>query len=389
MLENNQKQSEEVQEKEYSFYWNYEEQTRFDEDQRQKNRRKSIVTYAIVISLVFILCIGALFAAMMLDDRGPEIQYTGTSPAERVAMELSAQTVLITAQMDANVSYGTGFFIRKNGYIATNYHVVDGAQNITVTLYSGVSQKATLVGYSSTDDLAVLKISGNNYPVVSIGDSDDVMTGSTVIAVGHPLGAQYPWSVTQGIISFPQRTFTVTNEVAICDVLMMQFDAPVNIGNSGGALCNARGEVIGVISRKQTGYEGLGFAIPINGAIEILDAIVETGSADHIVSKVSRSRPLLGVSVSAIEKGDIYSLGGVEYTASHTGVIVVSLSNSGAAINKMKVGDIIISLDGKPVTDLDTMTEILYGCKPGKTVSYSISRNGEIIEDTITFPKGN
>ena len=339
--------------------------------------------------LVFTLCIAALFVAMSWDDGAEAQTPQGASVAERVALELSPQTVLITSQVDGSVSYGTGFFIRKNGYIATNYHVVEDAENIQVTLYSGASQKATLIGYSSTDDLAVLKISGNNYPVVTIGNSNEVVTGATVIAVGHPLGNQYPWTVTQGIISYPERTFTTTSNIGICDVCMIQFDAPVNIGNSGGALCNAKGEVIGIVSRKQTGYEGLGFAIPINGAMEILNAIVETGSADHIVSTVSRFRPLLGVTVSPIAKGEIYYFNGVEYTATHDGAIVVSLSSTGAAIDKMKVGDIIISLAGMPVSDLDTMTEILYTLKPGQTVSYAVSRDGTVIEGTLTFPAGN
>ena len=294
--------------------------------------------------------------------------------------------MLISVEIDGNVSYGTGFFIHENGYIATNFHVIEGASQIQVTLYSGISKKATVVGSSPSDDLAVIKISGTGYPTARIGNSDAVVAGATAIVVGHPLGAQYPWTVTQGIISFTHRQALFSTDYEIIEMTLMQFDAPVNGGNSGAPVCNDRGEVIGIATRKHASLEGVGMALPINGAIEILNAIMTTGSADGVVSQISKTRPLLGITGATVKVGDPYYDGDIQHTAGHDGVLILGISDTGAAINLVELGDIIISLNGLPIASMEDLTAALYGCKSGQTITIERWRNGAVIEQTVTFP---
>jgi S1-C subfamily serine protease len=228
---------------------------------------------------------------------------------------------LISASTGLEGSYGTGFFFQTNGYIATNYHVVKNATNISVHLYDGTVKDAELVGYVETDDIAVLKIEGKNYPAVAFGDSDALTVGEVAIAIGNPGGDDGEWSTTQGIISKCHRVVTVEERKYVADLNIIQMDTPVNPGNSGGPLCNANGEVIGIITRKMTDFEGIGYAIPINEARDTIDAIME-GREDSFTSTVSKVRPKLGILVTDVRKGTQFQVGGRYYTAMQDGVAV-------------------------------------------------------------------
>jgi serine protease Do len=201
--------------------------------------------------------------------------YGGMSVGE-VAERISPSTVLIyTTRRDGNYASGTGFFIRSDGYIATNYHVVEQGKEFEVTLYSAKRVSAELVGTSKENDLAILKIKGNRYPVVTFGNSDEVKVGDVAIVVGNPNGAHGAWTTTEGIISAVDRQSTINNKT----YKMFQTDAAVNPGNSGGPLCNDQGEVIGVITQimlDQDGVrsEGFGMAIPGNKAKAVLADIL-------------------------------------------------------------------------------------------------------------------
>lgn len=285
------------------YRWDYGAQTAYDTAEKRKQKRKGVLIYAIIMTLFFALCLGGLAVTVIWygDDRSATATGTVLSTAE-VAELVNPSTVLIYASTTSSYGYGTGFFIRENGYIATNAHVVEGSTYISVTLYSGEVLDAELVGSSTADDLAVLKIKGNGYPVVRIGNSDTLRVGETAIAIGNPSGADAPWTTTQGIISALNREVTVEGSYSIEELTMIQTDAPVNPGNSGGPLCNDRGEVIGVVTRKLTSYESIGLAIPINGAMEILNAIVETGSADGVQSSISKKRPTIGITGGTIKR---------------------------------------------------------------------------------------
>ena len=168
---------------------------------------------------------------------------------------------------------------------------------------------------------------------------------------------------------------------------MIQTDTALNQGNSGGPLCNAKGEVIGVVTRKMGNFEGISYAIPINGAMEILNQIVKTGSAEGVVSKVTKVRPLIGITGGTIAKGDTYIFGGQTVTADRDGVLVSSVSEGGAAYGLLKVQDIILALDGERVENMEEMTQLLYGYKVGDRVEFTVWRDGAEVKVTITMGK--
>lgn len=338
------------------------------------------------MTVFFALCLALLAATVIWYGNGNMISGNSQGAAlttTQVAELVNPSTVLIYASKSSTYGYGTGFFIRENGYIATNAHVVEGCSYISVTLYSGEVLEAELIGSSTADDLAVLKVKGSEYPVVRIGDSDALRVGETAIAIGNPSGADAPWTTTQGIISALNREVTVEGSASIEELTMIQTDAPVNPGNSGGPLCNDRGEVIGVVTRKLTAYESIGLAIPINGAMEILNAIVETGSADGVHSSISKERPTIGITGGTIAKGDKYSLGGVMYSAEKDGVIVSSVDPYGAAANVLKVADIIIAFNGEAIKDMDTLIGMLYEHKIGDAVSITVWRDGNEVTVSV------
>jgi serine protease Do len=206
----------------------------------------------------------------------------GKAPAENdvlstteIAEGAYPSIVLICAKTTDTYRHGTGFFIRADGYIATNYHILKDAVSIEVSLYSGKKVGARLVGYDESEDLAVLKISGISYPVLPIGNSDLVRVGERAIAIGHPSGPDADWTTTQGIVSAVNRKIAVQDGDSTKTATFIQTDAPVNQGNSGGVLLNDRGKVIGIVNRKLTETEGIGFAIPINHAIPVLDQLMQ------------------------------------------------------------------------------------------------------------------
>ena len=262
----------------YEYRWNYTEQKSFDEGEPKRKRKKGTWTYAIVMATAFLLCIAMLVGVLVwygVTGRGKKI--SGPLSTSEIAEIISPSTVLIyTKHRDGSYSAGTGFFIESNGYIATNYHVVENGSEYEVTLYSAKTVTAKLVGTNKANDLAVLKINGNRYPTVTVGNSDAVKVGDTAIVVGHPSGAWGAWTTTQGIISSVDRQTTIENKIH----KVLQTDAAVNPGNSGGPLCNDRGEVIGVVTQilldqDGTRNEGFGMAIPINKAMPILEEIIE------------------------------------------------------------------------------------------------------------------
>lgn len=376
------------EEKEVShlYQWDYSVQNQHDSDLLKKKRKSSVLTFILGMSVTLLICLGLVFGAVLIDRaKTPTTEEIVTPTTEQVAAVVSPQIVLITAESGDDIYYGTGFFIRENGYIATNYHVLQGADSIQVRLYSGVVKKATLVGYSFADDLAVIKISGSGYPTVTVGNSDTVRAGAKAIIVGHPSGTMYPWTVSQGIVSFPSRTIAFSDDCEIIEMNLMQFDVSVSNGNSGGPLFNERGQVIGVVNRKDFSQDGVGMAIPINGAMRILNALIETGTADGIVSTVSKSRPLLGIVGTTVQAGDPYYDDEVMYTAGHDGVLILSVGDTGAAIEVAKPGDILISFNGRPLSTMEELTAMLYDCKPGDTVLIELWRDGESIQRSVTF----
>ena len=375
MNENENKQADQL----YAYRWNYSDQTAYDQEQRKKARKRGAGVYAIVMIVAFALCLAALAGAFLIPSK--DMPNEAMTVAE-VSEAVNPATVLIYAATATNSGFGTGFFVRENGYIVTNYHIVQNAETVKVTLYSGVELEAETVWYHATDDLAIIKVDGRGYPTLKIGNSDSVQVGDIAIAIGNPAGNLCPWTTTQGIISAVNRTVTVEGARSIVDLVMLQTDAQVNPGNSGGPLCNARGEVIGIVARKMTDYEGLGLAIPINGAMEYINAYLNTGSTAGIVSSLSKERPTIGIQAASVKKGDFIT---EEFQAPQDCVLVVDVTVGGSADGILESGDLIISANGKNIGHMDDLKGILYTCKMGDTLQLQVNRFGRILNLTIRF----
>lgn len=293
----------------------------------------------------------------------------------RVAQMVGPAVVGITNSTEdalngVNKSMGSGIIFDPNGYIVTNYHVIEGADQISVKLSnSRNSLKAKFIGSDATSDLAVIKIEAKNLPTAKFGDSSKVRVGDVAIAIGNPIGEEFAGSVTAGIISALNRKIQYGGSV----YKVLQTDAAINPGNSGGALCNAMGEVIGINSLKlggsiQQNIEGIGFAIAINEASGIVEQIMKYGRV---------ARPRIG----------IYGRDAISEKKDYTKGVYVQevVKDSGAAVAGIRPTDIIIELDGKKITSFQDLLAITEKHKIGDVVKCKIWRNGNTIDVTITL----
>jgi len=258
---------------------------------------------------------------------------------------------------------GSGVIVTTDGYILTNHHVVDGAEKIRVTLNNNRTVDAKLIGSDAPSDLAVLKIDATNLPVLVLGNSDDVRVGDVVLAIGNPLNVGQ--TVTMGIISAKGRQTGLSNG-SFEDFL--QTDAPINKGNSGGALIDSTGNLIGINSQILSptgGSIGIGFAIPSNMARNVMDQLVKTG-------KVRRGQ--LGIVVQKISNDIAANLGLKE-----TKGVIVSQVQPGSAAERagIKVGDVILSLNGKAVDDPNVLRNEIAETAPGTNVTLTVIRGGQ------------
>ncbi len=258
---------------------------------------------------------------------------------------------------------GSGVVVRADGYLLTNHHVIDGAEDIKVDLSNHKTYSAKVVGSDPPSDLAVLKISASDLTVLELGDSDKVRVGDVCLALGNPLGVGE--SVTAGIISAKGRSTDTVGGGSFQDFL--QTDAPINQGNSGGALVNTRGELIGINSQilsSNGGNIGIGFAIPSNMAKTVMNQLVEKGSVQ---------RGMLGVTIQPVTSDLAASLGLKE---AH-GVIINSVHPGGPAEQAgLKTGDVILQMNGKDVSDSNELRNAVAANAPGTEVTLTIWRNG-------------
>ncbi len=409
---------------EVRYCWNYETQRAADERQYSSKRRSGVYTYAIVMTAFFAVSFAILIASLLTggltgrntagdgssSDRIIYIREddgeSGILTVQEIAEQSKPGIVAVTAKKALGQGVGTGFILRADGYIATNYHVVQNAQSVQVTLYDGTVYDAQVINYSEPDDLAVLKINAKKLPVLKIGNSDQVLVGDSVVIVGHPAGLEYGWSTTNGIISAINREVKIKNSDGTLNkkMTLLQTNANVNSGNSGGPMFNELGEVIGIISMKLAdGYEGMGFAIPINGAMEIMDAIVEKGSADNVDSSISKGRPLLGVSGVDVMQGytlflheegtySVYTTGsepenveGERFVIERSGFFIGNTQEGSDAQGKLQKGDIIFAIDGTDTPNRTAMMAILNEKDVGDQAVIDYLRGGEIYSVKITL----
>ncbi|MFC1467400.1 DegQ family serine endoprotease [Verrucomicrobiota bacterium] len=265
----------------------------------------------------------------------------------------------------SQMGQGSGFIISADGYILTNSHVVNKADEITVTLQDGREFKAKLIGADPKTEVALVKIEADNLPAVELGDSDKIQVGEWAIAVGNPFGLSE--SVTAGIISAKGRS-----RVGIADYEnFIQTDAAINPGNSGGPLLNIHGQVIGIntaIYSRSGGYMGIGFAVPINMAKEIKDALIKEG-------RVRRS--LLGVYLQQLTP-DLAAEFGLK--KAHGALVTQVADDSAASEAGLRPGDIILKLDARPVKDVGRFRNRIATTPPGSELTLTVFRNGKELE---------
>lgn len=272
---------------------------------------------------------------------------------------------------------GTGFIVDENGYILTNSHVVDNGEtsDITVDLYDGSTYTGTVLWSDSSLDLAIVKIDAKNLQAVDLGDSDDVKIGDYAIAIGNPLGQDFERSVTQGIISGLDRTITTTDGESTNTMQgLIQTDASINSGNSGGPLINSSGEVIGINTAKASSAEGLGFAIPINTALPVIEEVKENGTYESVY---------LGISGMSVE--DAMAQYETDFKT-ETGVAVVQIyTDSPAAVAGMKEGDVITAIDGEAVENMSNLKKKLVHYRPGDKITVTVERNKQDMTLELTL----
>ncbi|MEQ2528010.1 PDZ domain-containing protein [Robertmurraya yapensis] len=252
---------------------------------------------------------------------------------------------------------GSGVIFKKSGneaYIVTNNHVIEGASEIEISFHTGEKTTAALIGADALTDLAVLKIDAKYADtVLEFGDSSTLRAGEQVLAIGNPLGLEFSRTVTQGIISAVDRDIAVSTSAGEWELNVLQTDAAINPGNSGGALMNAQGQVIGINSLKisESGVEGLGFAIPSNDVVPIVNEIIKTGKI---------SRPYLGVSLASLEEIPQQYLQNLPQNVKGGAVVTYVDPNSAAGQAGIKVQDVIVAINDQEVTTTNDLRKYLY-----------------------------
>jgi len=390
----------------------------------KKTKTKKIGVGHLILVTVFGSILGAclMFAAMMF--LAPSIQPTIDSILGRTTSEVSADNngiykkveitqsstpieaisekvspsivgIQVTVKSQSSgfffdlgqdgVGEGSGIIIREDGYILTNNHVIENALEsntnkitdgsiIEVILPSDIEKKYTakIVGRDSKTDIAVLKIEATNLPVAELGDSDKVKSGELAVAIGNPGGIDYMGSVTAGIISGINRTIEMENGR---ELKLIQTDAAINPGNSGGALVNSQGQVIGINTVKiaATGYEGLGFAIPINEANNIAESLIDF--------KYVKGRPYLGVSIDPNFTAEVAK----QYKVPEGLLVYEVLPLSSAYKAGIHAGDIITKFDGKAVAVFSDLENQKNTHKPGDSVSIEVYRDSQTLTLTAVL----
>lgn len=392
---------------------------------KPKKNRDGLKAFA-VIALAVVLALSAGFSGAIIADRfsnkegntiinnpkgdyGVILQATNSTPnpatTEKgtiayVADKASPAVVEITTETIETSSYfgqyitdgaGSGVIITENGYILTCAHVIDGATNVNVKMNDGLSYPAQVIGSDTVTDIAVLKIEGEKLPFVVVGDSDKLTVGEVAIAIGNPLG-ELGGTVTDGIISALDREVKIQEQ----SYNLLQTNAAINPGNSGGGLFNINGELIGIVNAKSSGegIEGLGFAIPINDALEVSEQLINFGYI--------KGRPRLGIYVKEItDSTDYWSLRQSKYAAlinyvTDTGVYFIEYDETQTA-GGLQFGDRLVAIDGISISSQAALAAMLNSeYKVGDTVKLTVARitnmrtlRSEIIDVELTLIENN
>lgn len=299
----------------------------------------------------------------------------------KVAQEVGPSVVGVTTSANGfkskdEYNAGSGIIVKSDGYIVTNYHVIQGSSTIIVKLPNGKNGnvfKAKIIGHDDLSDLAIIKIEARNLPTAVFGDSSRIKIGDNAIAIGNPFGEEFQGSVTLGIISTVNKEIDLSDESKgeVSKYKVIETDASINQGNSGGALCNANGEVIGINSLKlgaKYGDDGMGIAVSINEAKKVIDQIMKNGKV---------TRPFLGV------------IGGTALADKNNGIqgayVKTVVSGSGLEKAGIRPDDIIVELDGVKVTTIDDIQSIIQNKKIGDKIPCKVYREGKYVKCEVVL----
>lgn len=348
----------------------------------------SICTFFLGIFIMYIIDLNNTETNGIIQNVANEVIKTTTieeqSDLKKAISNIYDSTIYIEVSGNrGTISSGSGFVYKKDekyAYILTNYHVIDGGSAFSVSFTDGTNVKAELISGDEYYDIAVLKVDKNKVKSVStIGDSSNLELGDTLFTVGAPIGKEYMGTITKGIVSGINRMVSV--ELGSGSYLMevIQTDASINSGNSGGPICNIKGEVVGITSSKLmgTGIEGMGFAIPINSVMDVIESI-ESGK--KII------RPYLGVQL--VDLSNTFALqyyygirisNDVEFGA----VLSYIEENKPADKAGLKTGDVIVEINGEKINDVSQFKYVLYKYKVGDTIKVKYYRENKLNETSI------
>lgn len=415
-----------------TYRWDYQEQRRVDGARTKKTKKGGKLVYASVFAFVFLCSILLLVGALFLGEaNGPVSNNALYGSVSELYEECLPSYVALNVTTKTGEGAGSGVIVTADGYIATNYHVVENALSITVIASDGTTYEAEFIDGDALNDIAVIKVDATNLTAAKLGSSKNSRVGDQVIAIGTPHSINYQGTMTSGYISALNRRFVEQNANGTVNkvLYLIQTDTSLNPGNSGGPLFNMSGEVIGIVTLKIAGanYEGLGFALPMESVIDIINDIIRHGKITDPNAGGANQGAALGITGYAVTKDTKYLLSGdyhyrvevdeetgeeiviiptiygdVEvplsdeemlaayeitdytfYTAPESGVCVVATAEGFDSADKLKVDDILVSADGISCKMMSTLQSLIADKRVGDTIDFEVFRDGKMIEVTV------
>ena len=418
----------------YEYRWNYEAQSQHDYEEVQTHNRKGLRNYAIVMSIALFAAMALLVGSIFVGNTLPSnTSTTYTGDLDSLYTQCYPSYVAISVVSDNGTSSaGSGIVMTADGYIATNYHVVDDAKSISVILHDGTTVSADFVDGDELNDIAIIKIAKKGLTPAKIGSSSETRVGERVMAIGTPHSVNYRGTMTSGYISATNRQYATQNDNGTIQkvVTLLQTDTSVNPGNSGGPLFNMKGEVIGIVCMKLTGlYEGMGFAIPIDGVIDMLYDIIDNGELTLSNGGSAFEGAAIGITGMTVNKDTTYLLmeesiittvldengeicvknalgeyipvSNIEameemgitdfslYTAPASGVRVIRADPNFDCVWKLRPEDIIITANGISCTQIEILQSLVAAHRVGDKLTLEVWRKGEILSVSVELGRAS
>jgi len=416
-----------------TYRWDYHEQLNVDHRYARKQKKNGKLLYAGVLGFVFLCTVLLLVGTLLLGGASKANSHTQGSISE-LYEECLPSYVALSVITTTGEGTGSGIVITSDGYIATNYHVVEDAQSISAIMSDGTTYDAEFIDGDELNDIAVIKVEAENLVTAKLGSSENSKVGDQVMAIGTPHSINYQGTMTSGYISALNRRFVEQNaNGTVKKVLyLIQTDTSVNPGNSGGPLFNMSGEVIGIVTLKIAGenYEGLGFALPLESVIDMINDIIRNGEITDPDAGGANQGAALGISGFAVTEDTKYLLSGdyhytviqseelgeevvlypsvlygylelplsdeellAEYnitdytffTAEATGILVVDTTEGFDSAEKLQINDILIAADNVSCKQMSVLQSMIADKKIGDELEFRVLRDGEIISVTVAL----